>query len=129
MCSYVFRRILDHHGPLKIKRVRDNQAKLMIKELSNSVMNRSKWIEICTWNSHLVKITFLQLFKSKSENVLSWKRHRKQSHGKWKALSTVKSSLTSNGFIQNQNMSIEIKNQITEDDFELLNKFNLLILT
>ena len=37
-----FRRVLDKHGPLKIKRVRKNQTPFMTKELSRAVMNKSK---------------------------------------------------------------------------------------
>ena len=37
-----FRRVLDKHAPLKIKRVRGNQNPFMTKELSKAVMNRSK---------------------------------------------------------------------------------------
>ena len=37
-----FRRVLDKHAPLKLKRVRGNQSPFMTKELSKAVMNRSK---------------------------------------------------------------------------------------
>ena len=41
--SDIFRAILDHHAPLKAKRIRGNQAKFMTKELSKSIMNRSRF--------------------------------------------------------------------------------------
>ena len=41
--SDVFRRILYHHAPLKTKSIRGNQAKFMTKELSKSIMNRSRF--------------------------------------------------------------------------------------
>ena len=37
----IFRTVLDHHAPLKTKRI--NQAKSMTKELSKSIMNRSRY--------------------------------------------------------------------------------------
>ena len=41
--SDIFRTILDLHAPLKTKRIRGNQAKFMTKELSKSIMNRSRF--------------------------------------------------------------------------------------
>ena len=41
--SDIFRTILDHHAPLKTKIIRGNQTKFMTKELSTSIMNRSKF--------------------------------------------------------------------------------------
>ena len=43
MFSVIFRTILDHHAPLKTKRIRGNQAKFMTKELSKPIMNRSRF--------------------------------------------------------------------------------------
>ena len=43
MFSVIFRTILDHHVPLKTKRIRGNQAKFMTKELSKPIMNRSRF--------------------------------------------------------------------------------------
>ena len=37
-----FRRVLDKHVPLKMKRVRGNQSPFMTKELSETAMNKSK---------------------------------------------------------------------------------------
>ena len=41
--SDIFRIILDHHAPLKTKRIRDNQDKCMTKELSEFFINRSRY--------------------------------------------------------------------------------------
>ena len=38
----IFRRMLDAHAPLKMKKLRENQAKLMIKELRKAVMDQSR---------------------------------------------------------------------------------------
>ena len=38
--SDTLRTILDHHAPLKTKRIRGNQPKFMTKELSKSIMKR-----------------------------------------------------------------------------------------
>ena len=41
--SDIFRTILDHHTPLKTKRIRGNQAKFMTIELSKSIINRPRF--------------------------------------------------------------------------------------
>ena len=41
--SDISRTILDHHAPLKTKIIRGNQIKFMTKQLSTSIMNRSKF--------------------------------------------------------------------------------------
>ena len=38
----IFRRVLDAHAPLKMKKLRGNQAELMIKELRKAVMDQSR---------------------------------------------------------------------------------------
>ena len=38
----VFRLVLDKHAPLKVKKVRGNQCPFMTKELSQTIMNKSK---------------------------------------------------------------------------------------
>ena len=37
----IFRRVLDKHAPLKMKKFRGNQAKFMTKELRKAIMDRS----------------------------------------------------------------------------------------
>ena len=37
----IFRRVLDKHAPLKMKKLRGNQAKFMTKELRKAIMDRS----------------------------------------------------------------------------------------
>ena len=39
----IFRKVLDKHAPLKIKKLRGNQAKFMTKELRKTVMDQSKF--------------------------------------------------------------------------------------
>ena len=47
-----FRRVLDKHAPLKMKRVRGNQSPFMTTELSKAVMNKSKTRnEYIKWSS------------------------------------------------------------------------------
>ena len=41
--SDIFRTILSHHAPLKTKTIRGYQTKFMTKELSKSIMNRSRF--------------------------------------------------------------------------------------
>ena len=38
----IFRRILDKHAPLKMKKLRGNQANFMTKELRKAIINRSR---------------------------------------------------------------------------------------
>ena len=38
----IFRRILDKHAPLKVKKLRGNQANFMTKELRKAIINRSR---------------------------------------------------------------------------------------
>ena len=40
--SDVFRSVLDRHTPLKKKMIRGNQGPFMTKQLSKTIMNRSK---------------------------------------------------------------------------------------
>ena len=39
----VFRKVLDTHAPLKMKKLRENQAKFMTKELRKAIMDRSRF--------------------------------------------------------------------------------------
>ena len=41
--TLIFRKILDKHVPLKMKKLRGNQAKFMTKELSKAIMDRSRF--------------------------------------------------------------------------------------
>ena len=41
--SDIFRTILNHHNPLKSKRIRGKQTEFLTKELSKSIMNRSRY--------------------------------------------------------------------------------------
>ena len=41
--SDIFKTILDHSAPLKTNRIRGKQAKFLTKELSKSIMNRSRY--------------------------------------------------------------------------------------
>ena len=41
--SDIFRTILDHYAPLKIKTIRGNQEKFMMEELRKAIMNRSRF--------------------------------------------------------------------------------------
>ena len=38
----IFRRVLDKHAPLKIKKLRGNQAKFMTKEHGKAIMDQSR---------------------------------------------------------------------------------------
>ena len=104
--SDIFRTILDHHAPLKAKIIRGNQAKFMTKELSKSIMNRSrfkkrylKWLSrenflackkggnLCNSLNKKAKMTY---FEKVTENGIT---------GSKKFWSTVKPFISSKGFI------------------------------
>ena len=85
--SDIFRTILDHHSPLKTERIRDNQAKFMTKELSKSIMNRSRfknrylrWPSLENFLAYKKAKKTLQFFEPKSEKVLFWKGYRTRNH-------------------------------------------------
>ena len=119
--SDFFRTLLDHHAPLKTKIIRDNQAKLITKELGKSIMNRSRFE-----NSYLK-------WPSR-ENLLAYKKSTKTYfekatgngiRGSEKFWSTVNSFVSLKDFIHNKDITIEIDNKIFEDKSELAKAFNL----
>ena len=67
----IFRTIIDRHAPLKTKRRRGNQAKILTKELSKFIMNKSRFKnKYLKWPS---LENFLAYKKAETEN-------RKQKH-------------------------------------------------
>ena len=120
----IFRTILDHHAPLKTKRIRGNQAKFMTKELIISIMNRSKLKNrYLKWSRKLpgykkAKNLFKQLSNSlnkKAKKSYFEKTTENGIMGSKKFWSTVKSFLSSKGLIHKNDKTIEIDNKIIED--------------
>ena len=59
----IFRRVLDEHAPLKIKKLRGNQVKFMTKKRRKAIMNQSRLKNKCLkWPSR--------------ENVLAYKKQK-----------------------------------------------------
>ena len=115
--SDIFRAVLDHNAPLKCKRIRGNQAKFMTKELSKSIMNRSRFKNrYLKWPS---RENFLAYKKAKNL-CNSLNRKAKKTYlekatengiiGSKKFWSTVKPFLSSKGFIHNNDIKIQIGN-------------------
>ena len=122
MLSDISRTILDHRSPWKTKRIRGNQDKFMTKDISKSIMNRSRYKNrYLKWPSR--------------ENFLAYKKARKLCNSlNIKAKKTYFEKATENGysqtfllskgFIHNDNISIEIDHKIIEDESELAKQFN-----
>ena len=127
MFSDIYRTILDHHAPLKTKRIRGNQPKFMTNELSKSIMNRSR----C--KNRYLKWPSRENFLRKTFAILQTRKQKKTYFKKatengimvsktfW---STVKPFLSLKGFIHNNNIGIEIDDKIIEDKSELAKRFN-----
>ena len=132
MFSDVFRKPLDHHVPLKTKGIRGNQAKFMTKELSKSIMNRSRFKNRylkCPCRENFLaykkaKNRCIYLNKEKTKKSFSVKATENGIMSSKKFWNTVKPFLSSNGFIHNNDISIEIDNKIIEDESELAKIFN-----
>ena len=43
MFTSIFRKVLDKQAPLKMKKLRGNQAKVMTKELRKAIMDQSRF--------------------------------------------------------------------------------------
>ena len=127
----IFRRVLDKHAPLKMKKLRGNQAKFMTKELRKAILDRSrlknkylKWPSrenflaykkaknICNSLNNKAKKDYFK--KATADGVVS---NRKFSN-------TVKPFVTSKGFLHNDNISIDMNGNIVEDE-QKLKEFNL----
>ena len=119
------------HAPLKLKKLRGNQARFMIKELRKTVMDRSrlknkylKWPSrenllaykkvknICNYLNKKVKKNYLK--KATADGVMSYKKF-------WNA---VKPFFTSKGFLHNDNILIDINGNVLEDVQKLTKEFN-----
>ena len=137
--SNIFRTILDHHAPLKAKRIRDNQVKFMTKELSKSIMDRSRLKNrYLRWPSHENFLAY-----KKAENLCNTLNKKAKNTYFGKATEkpeswVVKSfGVQSNLFFHQKasfiimayqlkliGISIEIYNKIIKDKSELAKIFN-----
>ena len=63
--SEIFGYILNHHAPLKEKRITGNHAPFMTKELRVKQLWKNRKAEISIWSGHLEKITYLTNDKTK----------------------------------------------------------------
>ena len=60
----IFRKVLDKHAPLKMKKLRENQAKFMTKELKKVITDRSRFKnKYLKWRS---RENFLEYKKAKT---------------------------------------------------------------
>ena len=127
----VYRKVLDKHAPLKVKKIRGNQALFMIKELSKVIMHKSKLKnKYQKWPS---RENFLALQKSKNYcNNLSKSTKRKyfekvtkkgfvNNRAFW---NTVKLFLTNKGFLTNDNIVIKNNDEIITNKNEIVELFN-----
>ena len=129
--SDIFRTILDHHAPLKTKSIRGNQAKFMTKELSKSIMNKSrfknrylKWPSRENFLAYKKAKSLCNSLNRKAKNTYFEKATENGIMGSKKFWSTVKPFLSSKGFIHNNDIKIEIDNKMIEDESELAKTFN-----
>ena len=129
--SDVFRSVLDRHAPLKRKMIRRNQRPFMTKQLSKTIMNRSKLTNrYIKWPS---RENFLDYKKAKNTcgnlNKFAKKSYfdKVTSNGFvsnkvfW---NTVKPFLTNKGFLTNKNITIKYKDKIVTDNSKLAHLFN-----
>ena len=127
----IFRRVLDKHAPLKMKKLRGNQAKFMTKELRKAIRDWSR-----------LKNKYLKW--PSPENILAYKKAKhtcnllnknaKKDYFKKatadgnmsnrKFWNTTKPFLTSKGFLHNDNISINSNGNITEDEQKLTKELN-----
>ena len=119
--SDIFRTILDHHAPLKTKIIRGNQAKFMTKELSKSIMNRSRFksrhLKLPSRENFLAYKKAKNLCNSlnkKAKKTYFEKTTENEIMGHKKFWSTLKPFLSSKGFIHNNDITIEINNKTIE---------------
>ena len=129
--SDFFRTILDHHAPLKTERIRGNLAKFITKELSKSIMNISrfknrylKWPSSENFLAYKKVKNLCNSLNKKAKRTYFEKATENGIMGSKKFWSTVKPSLSSKGFIYNNNITIQIDNKIIEDESELVKTFN-----
>ena len=129
--SDIFRTILDHHAPLKTKTIRGNQAKFMTKELSKSIMNRSRFKNrYLKWLSHEDFLAYKKAknlcnsLNKKAKKTYFEKATENRIMGSKKFWSTVKPFLSSKGFIHNNDITTEIDNKIIEAESESAETFN-----
>ena len=128
--SDIFRTILDHHAPLKTKIIRGNRAKFMTKELSKSIMSRSRiknrYLKWPSLKNLLAYKKAKNLYNSlnKEEKAYFEKAAENGIMCSEKFWSTVKPFLSSKCFINNNDITIEIDNKIIEDKSELAKTFN-----
>ena len=130
----IFRRVLDKHAPLKMKKLRGNQAKFMTKELRKAIMDRSrlknkylKWPSrenflaykkaknICNSLNNKAKKDYFK--KATADGVMSNRKF-------W---NTVKPFLTSKGFFPNDNILIDINGNIVEVEQKLTKELNFIL--
>ena len=119
--SDIFRTILDDHAPLKTKVIRGNQAKFMTKELSKSIMNRSRFKNrYLKWPSHENFLAYKKVknlcnsLNKKAKKTYFEKTTENEIMGRKKFWSTLKPFLSSKGFIHNNDITIEINNKTIE---------------
>ena len=127
----IFRDILDHHAPLKQKKIRGNQAPFMTKELSKAIMNKSKAKnKYLKWPS---RENFLHLKKVKNKCNSICKNSKRQYFRNVtkegimcnkKFWSTVKPFLTNKGVFTEPQISINVNNEIINDEKNLVELFN-----
>ena len=128
--SEIFSEVLNYHAPLKQKSVRGNHAPFMTRELSKTIMNKSK-----VKNSYvkgLSRKNFVAYKKAKNKcNSLTRKAKMKffkeatksgmmSNRTFWK---TVKPSLTNKGCMTNGCINIEKDGDIVRDEKVLCGMF------
>ena len=113
--------------------VRDNQAKFMMKEVSKSIMNKSrfknsylKWPSRENFLAYKKGKNFCDSLSKKANKTYFEKATENRIMGSKKFWTTVKPFLSSKGFIHNNDITIEIDDKIIEDKSELAKTFNSL---
>ena len=106
--------------------VRGNQAKFMMKEVSKSIMNKSrfknrylKWPSRENFLAYKKGKNFCDSLSKKANKTYFEKATENRIMESKKFWSTVKPFLSSKGFIHNNDITVEIDNKIIEDKSEL----------
>ena len=133
--SGVVRSVLHRHAPLKRKMIRGNEGPFMTKQLSKTIMNRSKL------RNKYIKWPFRENFldyKKAKNTCNTLKKLAKKSYfdkvtskdfvsnkAFW---NTVKPFLANKGFLTNKNITIKHKDKTVTVNSELAHLFNTILI-
>ena len=127
----IFQEVLNHHAPLKQKKIRGNHTPFMTKELSKAIMNKSKAKnKYIKWPS---RENFMNLKRVKNKcNSINKKAKRQYFKNATKEgvmnnkkfWNTVKPFLTNKGVFSEDHINIRLENDVINDEKQLVELFN-----